>query len=391
MSKTGKILLGISAVVIAILMAVMLFVSNLLSLVSAFKPDGYISAVNTYDVMRTKIYQSVKTIDDKYMDMVGKQISDERSILIKKNTYEVTVQDPETGKERKEKRCDIKVKRIINHIDYSCLIAYLMYEGGLDEKTGEIDENKALEFLKSISKVEITEIKEKKYEIQNAFLTQDEIADRYFKKDTEKKRFIASCHAYEIFFGVSVKNISSVTNDDAEDNPMPDDPYDPSYQDMPLYLQYSGSWSSMAYGNGTISSKGCAPTCLAMVLSYMRQEQILPSDIVAWTGNRYYVNGAGSSWDIFPAVASNWGISCKSLGHSQSNMLAALSAGKPVIASMGPGEFTKGGHFIVLTGLTSDGKITVNDPNDSAKKNHKGRSFDVSLIMRESKCFWSFG
>ena len=32
-----------------------------------------------------------------------------------------------------------------------------------------------------------------------------------------------------------------------------------------------------------------------------------------------------------------------------------------MILSMNPGHFTKSGHFIVLRGITSDGKILVND------------------------------
>ena len=68
----------------------------------------------------------------------------------------------------------------------------------------------------------------------------------------------------------------------------------------------------------------------------------------------------------------------------------ALSTGKPVIASMKKGTFTRGGHFIVLRGITEDGKILVNDPNDNAKKQHFNRSFDLSLIKREAKAFWCF-
>ena len=43
------------------------------------------------------------------------------------------------------------------------------------------------------------------------------------------------------------------------------------------------------------------------------------------------------------------------------------------------------GHFIVLTGITDDGKIKVNDPNDNSSKQHINQAFAVSLILRESK------
>lgn len=383
-----KFLMAASGGLAAIMLILILFASNLLNLVGAFRPNGAVTSKSTYDALQTTIYRQVKILDDQFCQEMEVKIKAERDRLIQENTYEVEEIDPDTGEKVIRKKCDITVKRIINHIDYASVIAYLDYNNGLNEKTGEIDTDMALQFLNDVCKIEITQIADKKYEVQNAYLSDDEIAEKYFTKETQKKKYIASCQAYGMFFRM---DRATVRNDDSTDTPLPDDPYSGSYQDMPLYLQYSGPWSSVAYGNGSIRNKGCAPTCLAMVLSYMKGQQILPSDVVAWTGNRYYVNGAGSSWDIFGAVASNWGVSCRGLGHSQSNMLAALSAGKPVIASMGPGTFTKGGHFIVLTGLTDDGKITVNDPNDSAKKNHKGTAFDVSLIMRESKNFWSFG
>ena len=43
----------------------------------------------------------------------------------------------------------------------------------------------------------------------------------------------------------------------------------------------------------------------------------------------------------------------------------ALEANIPIICIMGPGDFTDGGHFIVLSGW-EDGKIRINDPNSTA-------------------------
>ena len=125
-----------------------------------------------------------------------------------------------------------------------------------------------------------------------------------------------------------------------------------------------------------------------MVLSYLRQEIIYPDDVAGWAGNKYYVNGAGTAWSIFPVVYAKWGVRCTDIGKSQELLISALREGKPVIASMGPGTFTKGGHFIVLSGITADGKIKVNDPNDSALKNHINTRFEVSLILREAKNMW---
>lgn len=164
----------------------------------------------------------------------------------------------------------------------------------------------------------------------------------------------------------------------------------PNGMPIPLYYQYSGGWENVPFGGGTIRSSGCSVTSMGMVFTYLKGQTILPNHIVSWTGNRYYVHPAGQSWSIFPACSGQWGLQCQNLGKNSNAVVNALSNGKPVIVSMGPGTFTRAGHFIVLRGVTSTGKILVNDPNDSASKNFVNREFDLNLIMRESKNFWSF-
>lgn len=139
----------------------------------------------------------------------------------------------------------------------------------------------------------------------------------------------------------------------------------PNGMAIPLYYQYSGGWQNRAFGGGNIASSGCSVTSMAMVFSYLCDERITPNDIVDWTGNRYYVAPAGQSWSIFPACASQWGVGCQNLGKDSNAVVNALSRGRPVIASMAPGTFTKAGHFIVLRGVTAEGKILVNDRSES--------------------------
>lgn len=159
---------------------------------------------------------------------------------------------------------------------------------------------------------------------------------------------------------------------------------------IPLYYQYQEPWRNIKYGDGTIATSGCSLTCIAMVFNYVNSLSLTPDQVAAWAGTTYHVKGAGASWSIFPAAAKKWGVRCTGLGKNMNSVVTALSEGKPVIASMDKGTFTKGGHFIVLRGITEDGKILVNDPNDNANKQHFYKSFDVGLIKREAKQFWSF-
>ena len=227
-------------------------------------------------------------------------------------------------------------------------------------------------------------------------MSKDEIANHYFpgqENSANNQMYLLSFQMYEEFFGInSLENGSgggTTTGDNNLENNDNRELVD-GEMNIPLYLQGDSRWGSKSYGTSTISKTGCAPTAIAMVLSYLRGESITPEDVVNFTGNRYYVTDQGSSWSIFSACASHWQVNCKDLGKSETELIKELKDGHPVIASMGPGTFTSGGHLIVLRGITSDGKILVNDPNDNNSKSHYTKKFDLSLIMNEAKNFWSF-
>jgi hypothetical protein len=62
---------------------------------------------------------------------------------------------------------------------------------------------------------------------------------------------------------------------------------------------------------------------------------------------------------------------------------------------MSKGHFTSSGHFIVLRGVTSEGKILVADP---ASQKRSQQEWDLSLIMNEARKgaaaggpFWAIG
>jgi hypothetical protein len=157
---------------------------------------------------------------------------------------------------------------------------------------------------------------------------------------------------------------------------------------IPVYHQYD---YQEAYGRGTIAQYGCGPSSFAMVVSYLKGETITPADVVAWCGNQYYVSGQGTSWNFFSNAASHYGIGSVTSTNSTSEVLQALKEGKPVISSQGPGLFTRGGHYIVLRGVTENGKVLVNDPNDNDTKQYQNRKFDMqSEIHKTSKCYWIF-
>lgn len=150
---------------------------------------------------------------------------------------------------------------------------------------------------------------------------------------------------------------------------------------MPRY--YQGDYANITYGSSNLANCGCGPTSFSMVASYLSKSTITPADAVAWCGNRYYVMHVGTSFTYFSAAAKHFNLRTSveeyapSLQTSQ-KVIAALKQGKPVICSQTAGLFTRGGHYIVLSGINSDGKISVHDPNknNAVNKNYNNRTFD---------------
>ena len=60
----------------------------------------------------------------------------------------------------------------------------------------------------------------------------------------------------------------------------------------------------------------------------------------------------------------------------------ALASGKLIVALMSKGHFTSSGHFMVLRGVTSEGKILVADP---ASKKRSEQEWDISIILDEAR------
>lgn len=169
-----------------------------------------------------------------------------------------------------------------------------------------------------------------------------------------------------------------------------------SVDEMPYY--YQNDYAHISYGSSNLAACGCGPTSFAMVASAITGSEITPDEAVAWCGNAYYVSGAGTSWSYFAAASNhfNLGVDVVQLSPSSSTsdaVLQALRNGNPVICSQEPGLFTRGGHFIVLSGIDSNGKISVHDPNknNAVNKNYNSRKFDFySEINVTAKQYFIF-
>lgn len=159
--------------------------------------------------------------------------------------------------------------------------------------------------------------------------------------------------------------------------------------EIPLFLQWDERWGYENYGDDFLALTGCGPTCLSMVYCGLSGDGTWnPYKTARMAENSgYYVSGAGSSWDLMTQGASQLGLTAEELIFDEEHIKATLEAGIPIICVVGPGDFTDSGHFLVLTGVDEDGKITLNDPNSKIRSKE---SWDISQLMSQIKNLWTY-
>ena len=160
-------------------------------------------------------------------------------------------------------------------------------------------------------------------------------------------------------------------------------------QAFPLFLQWDPRWGYRSYGTDScIGLAGCGPTCLSMALFYLTGDENLTPDKIAEYSmeNGYYVDGVGTAWALMEDVPKLYGINVTKLNAEESNIRAALDNGGVVICSVGRGDFTTSGHYILIYGYDSEGLI-INDPNCVARS---GKRWIFSDIQWQIKNTWAY-
>lgn len=161
-----------------------------------------------------------------------------------------------------------------------------------------------------------------------------------------------------------------------------------NYVSVPCYFQTD--YPDVLYGAGTIETSGCSITSIAMIASYLTGYEYLPDELAYYFGGRAANNmarmeAAAETLKLPYEKPENWHYT-----------LAALKEGKSAIVLVhAPSPFTQSEHFIVITGMTEDGKFLV---NDSYKPNYDkwdlkdgfANGFTESQILEGYSGAWVF-
>lgn len=140
------------------------------------------------------------------------------------------------------------------------------------------------------------------------------------------------------------------------------------------FNQGDAAWNQNGY---CIKSSGCGPTAMAVCISSLTKKWVTPLDTTIWAYEHGYYSNAGSVHEVVPALAKNYQLGCNGLGTDYKKIRHALKKKHPVVGLMGPGYFTKGGHFIALVDIDDKDQVTVADVGSRQRSTYKYRLKDV--------------
>ena len=164
------------------------------------------------------------------------------------------------------------------------------------------------------------------------------------------------------------------------------------------YLQTDPRWKDLPYQvpgeTATIGGSGCGPTAAAMLIETLTGKTFTPVDACKWSVEHgYKAKGQGTYYSYFAPQFEAFGIKCWQLSwtnvyhnpaskvHDQA--LEYLKQGYYLIALMKKGNWTSGGHFVVV--WWADGKIRINDPASTRDSRVNG---DINTFRNEAAYYW---
>ena len=165
-------------------------------------------------------------------------------------------------------------------------------------------------------------------------------------------------------------------------------------ENRPIYLlQTDPRWryemySAIGDASQTIGSSGCGPSAMSMIINEWIDPSYGPRECCAWSkACGYRTTNNGTAWAMFKAIAVKYGLKFLQTAYaSEATKFMDENPGALVVCSMGKGNWTTSGHFILM--YECDGKyVYINDPVSTALHKQKNTFSLLKSQCRQYFCF----
>lgn len=158
--------------------------------------------------------------------------------------------------------------------------------------------------------------------------------------------------------------------------------------EIPLFIQWDERWGYAQYGDNMMAINACGPTCVSMVtVGLTGNTNYNPKYVADLSSSLGYYTESGTSWALMQDGIAQMGVTGYTINITADSIYSELKKNHPIIASVGPGDFTSQGHFIVLKGIDKKNRIIVNDPNSRERSK---KHWDIEVLLSQIKSLWAY-
>ncbi len=156
-----------------------------------------------------------------------------------------------------------------------------------------------------------------------------------------------------------------------------------------LYLQQD--YPTTKYGAFNLSGHGCGITTMAMLATYLSDEEHTPPEMAAEYPE--YCFRSGTDGRLFVNAPAELGFFLKKQVYNYQEVDAAMAEGHVAVVVQHKGYWTRGGHYLLLEALTEEGEVQVRDSNMfnyGRLHPHKKDSFKWGTITAAGMSYWIY-
>ena len=152
-----------------------------------------------------------------------------------------------------------------------------------------------------------------------------------------------------------------------------------------FYKQYDSRWAGVSGNGATVAKNGCGPTAVANVTSAMVNSSITPAQVFRYMAGNHLIGPNGSTWDGITKALKHYGISDFNVTANAEAARKSLKEGRWLIGVVTASRWTRGGHFIVVYGLTAKNTLLISDSasdSDYRQKNGPWAEYKAAERMQ---------